>query len=175
MKDCATKISPLDRIAHYHVALNVPFCRIKPDAFVPKYQTSGSSGADLHACLGSDPIVIPQGGRSLIPTGLAMQVPFGWEGQIRPRSGLAYHNGVTVLNAPGTIDSDYRGEIMVLLVNFGNFTYEVYHGDRIAQLVFAQVFQASLERADHLVDTPRSSGGFGHTGRGVLQSVSSGS
>jgi dUTP pyrophosphatase len=119
---------------------------------------------DLRARL-SEPLSIPPLGRAVIPTGLALEIPAGYEAQVRPRSGLAASSGLTILNAPGTIDSDYRGELRVILVNLGSDPCWVKNGDRIAQLVFAPVVYAELEAADSLNETPRGGGGFGSTGR----------
>lgn len=128
---------------------------------LPGYATPGSSGLDLRA---AEPSVIPPGGRACVGTGLFFEMPLGCEAQIRPRSGLALKNGVTVLNSPGTIDSDYRGEIKIILINHGHEDFKIEPGDRIAQVVFAEVTRVSLERADELQETERSSGGFGSTG-----------
>jgi dUTP pyrophosphatase len=130
---------------------------------LPEYQSEGASGADLRAFIDED-IVIPPGGRALVPTGLRMQIPRGLEGQVRPRSGLAARNGVTVLNTPGTIDSDYRGEIKVILANLGTEELRVRSGDRIAQIVFCPVVRVAFGRAASVDDTARGSGGFGSTG-----------
>ena len=136
---------------------------------LPTYSTEYSAGMDLRANLkdeeGNDEVIsIAPGKRVLIPTGLYLSIPYGYEGQIRPRSGLALKYGITVLNTPGTIDADYRGEIGVCLINHGNDTFDVHHGDRIAQIVFAQVEQAALVEVSELVNTKRGDGGFGHTG-----------
>lgn len=136
---------------------------------LPTYSTEYSAGMDLRANLkdeeGNDRIIsIAPGERVLIPTGLYLQIPYGYEGQIRPRSGLAIKYGITVLNTPGTIDSDYRGEVCVCLINHGNDIFDVHHGDRIAQIVFAQLEQAILFEVFKLTDTKRGDGGFGHTG-----------
>lgn len=135
---------------------------------LPTYSTVCSAGMDLRANIideGNNNIIsIAPGERALIPTGLYLQIPYGYEGQIRPRSGLALKYGITVLNTPGTIDSDYRGEICVCLINHGNDTFDVHHGDRIAQIVFAQVEQVLLTEVFKLKDTKRGNGGFGHTG-----------
>ena len=136
---------------------------------LPEYSTEYSAGMDLRANLkdeeGNDKIIsIAPGERALIPTGLYLSIPYGYEAQIRPRSGLAVKYGITVLNTPGTIDADYRGEIGVCLINHGNDTFDVHHGDRIAQIVFAQVEQAVLVEVSELVNTKRGDGGFGHTG-----------
>lgn len=135
------------------------------DLPLPAYETEGAAGMDLRAALPADePIVLAVRGRGLVPTGLALQLPVGFEAQVRPRSGLAAKHGVTVLNAPGTIDSDYRGEIKVILVNLGQEDFIIRHGDRIAQLVIAPVTRAALVEAETLDDTPRGAGGFGSTG-----------
>ena len=132
-------------------------------AALPCYQTEGSSGADLRAQLTS-PVTIGAGQRELIPTGLCVAIPEGFEAQVRPRSGLALRHGVTVLNSPGTIDSDYRGELKVLLVNLSDEPFTVRSGDRIAQLVVCPVLRASFELSLLLDETPRAAGGFGSTG-----------
>lgn len=131
---------------------------------VPAYATPGSSGLDLQAELDGE-VVIPPGGRALVPTGWAMAIPEGYEVQVRPRSGLAAKHGVTVLNAPGTVDSDYRGEVKVILVNHGDAPFVVRQGDRIAQAVVCPVVQALVREVDSLDDTHRGAGGFGSTGR----------
>ena len=134
---------------------------------LPAYQSAGAAGMDLVAALGSHAkIVIEPGARETIPTGLVLAVPDGCEAQVRPRSGLALRYGVTVLNAPGTIDSDYRGEIQVILINHGRTAYEIVRGDRIAQLVFARVERVTLAEAT-LDETARGAGGFGSTGHGA--------
>jgi dUTP pyrophosphatase len=130
---------------------------------IPAYGSAGSSGLDLRACV-EDEVVIPPGETSLIPTGFCIEIPEGYEGQVRPRSGLALENHVTVLNSPGTIDSDYRGEVGVILINHGRAPFRVRRGDRIAQLVFCKVSKPMLEEADDLGRTARGKGGFGHTG-----------
>jgi dUTP pyrophosphatase len=137
--------------------------RASPDAALPEYETGGASGMDLRAFTGED-IVIPPLGRAKIPTGLFMEIPPGWEGQVRPRSGLALRSGVTVLNSPGTIDSDYRGELAVILVNLGEESFRVKNGDRIAQMVISPVSRAAVAEAGTLSETPRGAGGFGSTG-----------
>ena len=130
---------------------------------LPSYATIGSAGADLRAA-GGTPLVIQPGERALVPTGIAMALPANHEGQVRPRSGLAVKFGLTVLNAPGTIDADYRGEIMVPLINLGAEEFVVEHGLRIAQLVVAPFHQADFHVVDDLDDTARGDGGFGSTG-----------
>jgi len=139
--------------------------RLKKDHLVsiPQYMTEGSSGMDLFASL-DNIVVLEPGERQLIPTGISVAIPSGFEGQIRPRSGLATQKGIGIVNAPGTIDADYRGEISVLLINFGKEPFTIRDGDRIAQMVISQVFQASWEEVDDLPATRRQEGGFGHTG-----------
>ncbi len=139
------------------------FRRLRPDAVVPRYMTDGAAGLDLVAAIDA-PVAIDPRGRAAIGTGLALAIPYGWEGQVRPRSGLARSQGVTVLNAPGTIDADYRGELIVLLVNLGREVVEIRSGERIAQLVIAPVAQAELELVDELPASGRGTGGFGSTG-----------
>jgi dUTP pyrophosphatase len=130
---------------------------------LPAAKTAASAGLDLAAAV-EDAVLIPVGGRALIPTGFAIALPPGHEGQVRPRSGLAVEHGVTVLNSPGTIDADYRGEVKVLLVNLGDAPFTVTRGMRIAQLIVAPVGAARLVEAVTLDETPRGSGGFGSTG-----------
>ena len=130
---------------------------------LPAYATAGSAGADLAAAIEA-PLVLPPGGRALVPTGIALALPDGFEAQIRPRSGLALRHGVTVLNSPGTIDSDYRGEIGVVLANLGSDSVTVARGDRIAQLVVAPVRQAAWHEVAALPPAPRGTGGFGSSG-----------
>jgi dUTP pyrophosphatase len=130
---------------------------------LPAYQTEGAAGMDLRADIDEE-IVLPPMGRAMIPTGISVALPAGVEAQVRPRSGLAARHGVTCLNSPGTIDSDYRGEILVILINLGNEPFSVRRGDRIAQLVFATSLRASLRVVDDLDGTRRGEGGFGHTG-----------
>ncbi|MEM6971686.1 MAG: dUTP diphosphatase [Pseudomonadota bacterium] len=149
---------PLMRLAGHDPALDLPV-----------QATAGAAGLDLRACLApadrEEGLALPPLGRVTVPTGLAMAIPEGFEGQVRPRSGLAARHGVTVLNAPGTIDADYRGEIGVLLVNLGPETYRIAHGERIAQLVVAPVTAVTLTPVAHLDETKRGSGGFGSTGQ----------
>lgn len=134
------------------------------DLPLPQYQTEGAAGMDLLAATGGDATIEP-GGRMLVPTGIRVAIPPGHEAQVRPRSGLAARHGLTVLNAPGTIDADYRGEVQVLLVNLGSEPFVLRRGERIAQMVLAPVARAALAAVDSLDDTPRGDGGFGHTGR----------
>jgi len=130
---------------------------------VPHYQTEHSAGVDLYAAADSD-VVLGAGQWKLIPTGIALAIPEGYEGQVRPRSGLALKHGIGMLNGPGTIDADYRGEIGIILFNFGEAPFTIKRGDRIAQLVFARVERARFERVESLSETARGAGGFGHTG-----------
>jgi dUTP pyrophosphatase len=129
----------------------------------PRYQSASCAGADLCAALGGE-LVLEPGHRAVVPTGLRLEIPAGYEAQVRPRSGLALEHGVTVLNAPGTIDADYRGEVKVILVNLGRERYTVRPGDRIAQLVFAAAVRAKFERRARLAGSERGEGGFGSTG-----------
>ena len=131
---------------------------------LPRRASPGSAGWDLLAAVEA-PRELAPGERAAIPTGLHLAIPSGWEGQVRPRSGLALRHGVTVVNAPGTVDSDFRGEVHVLLVNLADAPYTLQRGDRIAQLVFARVAQAAWREVDELDDTARGDGGFGSTGR----------
>jgi dUTP pyrophosphatase len=130
---------------------------------VPHYQTEHSAGVDLYAAVGDD-AVIEAGKWKLIPTGVAVAIPEGYEGQVRPRSGLALKHGIGMLNAPGTIDADYRGEIGVILFNFSDRPFTVRRGDRIAQMVFSRLVKATFENVEELSETARGAGGFGHTG-----------
>jgi len=130
---------------------------------LPSYATEGSAGMDLRADARA---TLSPGERALVPTGIALAIPAGYEGQVRPRSGLALRQGVTCLNTPGTIDSDYRGEVCVILVNLGQEPATIERGERIAQLVIAPVGRAELREATSLSPTSRGAGGFGHTGRG---------
>ena len=131
---------------------------------LPEYATEQSAGVDLRANIDS-PVVIRPLGRALIPTGLFMALPEGWEAQVRPRSGLAIKKGVTVLNTPGTIDADYRGEVGVILVNLSDEDFVVQDGERIAQMIFKQYGKADFVEVETLDETERGAGGFGHTGR----------
>jgi dUTP pyrophosphatase len=133
---------------------------------LPAYQSAHAAGLDLLAAVPEDqPVVLLPGARALVPTGLTIALPPGYEAQVRPRSGLAAKHGVTVLNAPGTIDADYRGEIGVLLINHGDAPFSIRRGERIAQMVVAAVVRAELVPVDKLAATDRGSGGFGSTGR----------
>jgi dUTP pyrophosphatase len=135
----------------------------KSDNELPRYETNGSAGMDLRAML-TEPVMLKPLQRALIPTGLYIELPDSYEAQIRPRSGLAFKKGLSIVNAPGTIDSDYRGEIKILLINLSNETAIVNTGERIAQMVISKYEQVKLEEVDVLSDTERGSGGFGHTG-----------
>ncbi len=130
---------------------------------LPAYATSGSSGMDLRARL-TEQVILPPGERRLIGTGLRISLPEGYEAQVRPRSGLAIKHGITVLNTPGTVDSDYRGEICVILINLSNEDFIINDGDRIAQMVVAPYSRVKWEAVERLMDTERGCGGFGHTG-----------
>lgn len=133
---------------------------------LPAYETTGSAGMDLRAAVPADaPITLAPGARTLVPTGLKIALEPGWEAQVRPRSGLALKHGITCLNSPGTIDSDYRGEVGVILINHGAEPFVIQRGERIAQLVLAQHAQAVIAEVDTLDDTARGAGGFGSTGR----------
>ncbi|HKJ04464.1 MAG TPA: dUTP diphosphatase [Geopsychrobacteraceae bacterium] len=137
--------------------------KLHPDVKIPCYMSELAAGMDIQALL-PETISLTPGERCLVPTGLAIAIPNGYEVQVRPRSGLALRHGVTLVNTPGTIDADYRGEIRVIMINHGQEAFEIASGDRIAQLVVAPVCQALLEEVDELSDTVRGSGGFGHTG-----------
>ena len=144
------------------IALKIKLIRDGVD--LPAYQTEGSAGMDLHAAL-DEPINIEPGQRVLIPTGVAIAIPEGYEGQVRPRSGLAIKQGLGLVNSPGTIDSDYRGEIGVIMINCGTQGVVIRPNERIAQLVIAPVVRADLVQVDSLDETGRGTGGFGHTGK----------
>jgi deoxyuridine 5''-triphosphate nucleotidohydrolase (dut) len=132
---------------------------------LPSYETAGAAGMDLRAAVSvEEPIVLAPGKRILVPTGFVFEIPSGYEVQIRPRSGLAFKHGITCLNTPGTIDSDYRGEVKVLLVNLGEEDFTITRGMRIAQMVVAPVVQAAVSEATTTSDTERGAGGFGSTG-----------
>ena len=139
-----------------------------PELPLPAYETPGAAGLDLRACLAADDrrhgLKLPSLGRVLVPTGLAIRLPEGHEGQVRPRSGLAVRHGLTLLNSPGTIDADYRGEVRVLVINLGAETATIRHGERIAQLVVAPMARVTAKAVAALDDTPRGAGGFGSTG-----------
>ena len=131
---------------------------------LPSYATEHAAGADLRAAV-SEEMIIQPGERTLIPTGIAMALPDGFEAQIRPRSGLALKHGITVLNTPGTIDADYRGEVGIILINHGDMPFHIHRGDRIAQMIIAPFVQAAWQEADSLSETTRGEGGFGSSGK----------
>ena len=141
--------------------------RLRPesdaDLPLPTYQTAEAAGVDLHAA-NAAPLTLGPGERSLVPTGLAFAIPAGWEAQIRPRSGLALKKGILIPNSPGTIDSDYRGEVQIIVLNGGQEPFVIQRGDRIAQMVIAPAHQALFEEVGSLDETERGAGGFGHTG-----------
>lgn len=146
--------------------------RLHPDATLPRRMSEGAAGLDLAACLPAGPLLLAPGERRLVATGLALAIPAGYEGQVRPRSGLALKHGVAIVNAPGTIDADYRGELQVILINLGDVPFEVRHGERIAQLVVAPVAMLAAREVDELpasnnllLGEARGTGGFGSTGR----------
>ena len=132
---------------------------------LPAYETKNSAGMDLRAYLPEGPITLEPMQRSLLPTGLYMEIPEGYEGQVRPRSGLAIKHGITVLNSPGTIDADYRGEIKVILINLSDEPFEIKNGERIAQMVFARCEQVEWQEVAEISDTERGAGGFGSSGK----------
>ncbi len=136
----------------------------KSDLPLPQYETAHAAGMDLRAFIENEVVIKPLQ-RILIPTGLHIELPIGYEAQIRPRSGLAYKHGISIVNAPGTIDADYRGEIKVLLINLSDTDFVVNHGDRIAQMVVAQHEAVAWVQVDELNDTARGTGGYGHTGK----------
>jgi dUTP pyrophosphatase len=146
---------------------SIKFFRLRPDVDadipLPRYMTPQSAGMDIFAAPDKD-IELPAGTISLIPTGFAMALPPGYEAQIRPRSGLAVTHGISLINSPGTIDSDYRGEVKIAVINLGKESYCIQRGDRIAQMVINRVYQARVEVVDELDNTERNAGGFGHTG-----------
>ena len=146
-----------------HIIVHITPLKNSEGLPIPHYQTEHSAGVDLYAAVDND-MVIESGMWKLVPTGITVAIPEGFEGQVRPRSGLALKHGIGMLNAPGTIDADYRGEIGVILFNVSNIPYTIRRGDRIAQLVIATLAQASFKRVDVLSDTKRGAGGFGHTG-----------
>lgn len=147
-----------------HIQVGIKRFSHAADLPLPRYMTDGAAGMDLLAAV-EEEVALPAGAYTLIPTGIAIALPAGYEAQVRPRSGLAARFGVTVLNAPGTIDQDYRGEIKVLLINHGRNCFQIKRGDRIAQLVIAPVVQGIWVPCAALAETGRGDGGFGHTGR----------
>ena len=147
-----------------HLVVEITQLRNSEGLPVPHYQTEHSAGVDLYAAVEGE-VVIEAGKWKLIPTGIAVAIPEGYEGQVRPRSGLALKHGIGMLNAPGTIDADYRGEISVILFNFSDRPFTICRGDRIAQMVVAKFMKAEFRKVDGLNETKRGSGGFGHTGK----------
>ena len=143
--------------------VRVRYQRLRAGAITPRYMSEYAAGADL-ASAADEPLLLAPGARLAVPTGLALEIPAGYEGQVRPRSGLALRTGVTIVNTPGTIDADYRGELLVLLVNLGADAYTIKPGDRIAQLVIAPVTRSEFEETTELSTTGRGDGGFGHSG-----------
>ena len=137
----------------------------KSDNNLPAYETSSSAGMDLRAYLPEGPITLKPMQRTLVPTGLFMEIPEGYEGQVRPRSGLAIKHGITVLNTPGTIDADYRGEVKIILVNLSDTDFVINSGERVAQIVFAKCERMEVVSVETLSETERGAGGFGHTGK----------
>ena len=137
----------------------------KSNNALPAYETKNSAGMDLRAYLPDGPVTLQPMQRALIPTGLYIEIPEGYEGQVRPRSGLAFKHGITVLNTPGTIDADYRGELKQILINLSDEPFVINNGDRIAQIVFARCEQAEMVEVEELSETERGVGGFGHTGK----------
>jgi dUTP pyrophosphatase len=146
------------------VTPRVQIKKLRPDAIVPRYMSELAAGLDLAAAI-DGPITIEPGDRVAIDTGIAIALPAGFEAQVRPRSGLAKKHGITLVNSPGTIDSDFRGAVMVLVINHGREPVQIAPGDRIAQMVIAPVIQAQLEEVEELAETARGAGGFGSTGR----------
>ena len=146
---------------------SIKFLRLRPDQDadipLPEYMTPHAAGMDLRAAVDQD-LVLEPGGITLIPTGFAMAITNGFEAQIRPRSGLAVNHGIGIINSPGTIDSDYRGEVKIAIINLGKRPFTIHRGDRIAQMIVKQVYQARLAIVEELDDTDRADGGFGHTG-----------
>jgi len=149
--------------ANTNPTVTLKVSRVDPRVSLPRYESDGAAGMDLRAFLEKD-LPIPPMGRAVIPTGLKIEIPEGFEGQVRPRSGLAAKHGVTVLNTPGTIDPDYRGEVGIILINLGTETFTVENGSRIAQLVIAPFARAAVVETGELSVTARNSGGFGSTG-----------
>jgi dUTP pyrophosphatase len=133
-------------------------------SLIPQYQSEMAAGCDLYADI-AQPIVLNPGDTSIVPTGIRIEIPEGYEAQVRPRSGLALRKGIGILNAPGTIDADYRGEVKIILFNFGAESLTIKRGDRIAQMIFAPVMRAEFSRRKRLNKTKRGGGGFGHTGK----------
>jgi dUTP pyrophosphatase len=133
------------------------------DLPLPRYESKGSSGMDIRACV-KEPVILQPGQIKMIPTGLAVSIPFGYEAQMRPRSGLALKHGIGLVNSPGTIDSDYRGEIGIIMINWGESLFTIRRGDRIAQMIISKVCRADIVEAETLDNSLRGEGGFGHSG-----------
>lgn len=151
---------------NHSISISIPIKKLSnaADLPLPQHATEDSAGLDLLAAIPGDKVVIAPGGRALVPTGISLAIPSGYEGQVRSRSGLALKNGVVVLNSPGTIDADYRGEIKIILINFGAESFEITHGMRIAQLILGRYARVAWEEVAELNDSSRQSGGFGSTG-----------
>jgi dUTP pyrophosphatase len=145
------------------IEIRIKRLRKNESVTIPRYMTEGASGMDLFASLKGE-VVLEPGERRLIPTGIGVAIPEGFEGQVRARSGLAIKQGIAIVNGPGTIDADYRGEVGILLINLGKESFTIHDGDRIAQMVVSRVFRAILQEVDELPPTGRQGGGFGHTG-----------
>ena len=138
--------------------------KLNSKANIPQYMTALAAGMDICACVENDQVIKP-GERALVPTGLAFAIPEGFEVQVRPRSGLAIKHGISLVNSPGTIDADYRGEVAIIIINHGQKDFTIQHGDRVAQIVVAPVCQAQIQVVSELSETDRGKGGFGHTGQ----------
>jgi dUTP pyrophosphatase len=147
----------------HRIPIKITRLKGNKDLPLPEYESEGSSGMDIRAAV-KEPVLLKPGEIRLIPTGLSVSVPSGFEAQMRPRSGLALHHGIGMVNAPGTIDSDYRGEIGIIMINWGNEPFKIRRGDRIAQMIISKVYRAELSEVDALDTTYRGQGGFGHTG-----------
>lgn len=147
-----------------HLVVHITQLKNSEGLPIPHYQTEHSAGMDLYAAVDKETVIAP-GAWKLVPTGLAVAIPEGYEGQVRPRSGLALKHGIGLLNSPGTIDADYRGEVGIILFNFSDKPFIIQRGDRIAQLIFAKVEKAQIVKVEELSETRRGAGGFGHTGR----------
>jgi dUTP pyrophosphatase len=145
------------------VVIKIKRLESSTDLPLPDYETEGSSGMDIRASV-KDPVLMEPGEIKFIPAGIAVSIPQGYEGQIRPRSGLALKHGIGLINSPGTIDSDYRGEIAIIMINWGNKSYTIRRGDRVAQMIISKVHRAELVEVDDLDPTKRGDGGFGHSG-----------
>ncbi|MBJ6726753.1 dUTP diphosphatase [Geomesophilobacter sediminis] len=144
--------------------LEIKIRRLRSASSIPRYMTDQAAGVDLHAAL-DEPYLLEPGARALVPTGIAIEIPAGYEAQVRPRSGLALRHGIALVNSPGTIDADYRGEIGVIVINHGNEPFRIENGERVAQMVFAKVERCSFVEVEELNETGRGAGGFGSTGK----------